>query len=82
MPVKTKRAETIPARLPKREESSPVRRTLLPRRQAPDQRHRRRASLADHIAECSLCQGASKQFGALFREVGAYLKGEAPDTEA
>ena len=41
-----------------------------------------RASLADHIAECSLCQGASKQFGALFREVGAYLKGEAPDTEA
>ena len=41
-----------------------------------------RASLADHIAERSLCQGASKQFGALFREVGAYLKGEAPDTEA
>ena len=40
------------------------------------------ASLADHIAECSLCQGASKQFGALFREVGAYLQGEAPDTEA
>ena len=40
------------------------------------------AALADHIAECSLCQGASKQFGALFREVGAYLKGEAPDTEA
>jgi hypothetical protein len=25
---------------------------------------------------------ASKQFGALFKEVGAYLKGEAPDTEA
>jgi hypothetical protein len=41
-----------------------------------------RASLADHFAECSICQGASKQFGALFREVGAYLKGEAPDTEA
>ena len=40
------------------------------------------ASLADHIAECSVCQGASKQFGALFREVGAYLNGEAPDTEA
>ena len=40
------------------------------------------ASLADHIAECSLCQGASEQFRALFRDVGAYLKGEAPDTEA
>ena len=41
-----------------------------------------RASLADRIPECGLCQGASKQCGALFREVGAYLKGEAPDTEA
>lgn len=40
------------------------------------------AALAEHIAECSLCQGASKQFAAPFREVGAYLKGDAPDTEA
>jgi hypothetical protein len=40
------------------------------------------AALAAHIAECSLCQGASKQFTALFSAVGAYLKGDAPDTEA
>jgi predicted anti-sigma-YlaC factor YlaD len=43
---------------------------------------REQVALAEHIAECNLCQGASRQFGALFREVGAYLKGEAPDTEA
>ena len=43
---------------------------------------REQVALAEHIAECKLCQGASRQFGALFREVGAYLKGEAPDTEA
>jgi hypothetical protein len=40
-----------------------------------------KAALAGHIAECSLCQGASKQFAALFKEIGAYFKGEAPDTE-
>jgi predicted anti-sigma-YlaC factor YlaD len=40
------------------------------------------AALNEHIAACSLCQGASKQFGALFREVGAYLEGGASDTEA
>jgi len=51
MPVKTKRAEIIPARLPKREESSPVRTTLLRRRQAPDQGHRigRRPRREDRI---------------------------------
>ena len=41
---------------------------------------REQVALAEHIAECNLCQGASN--GTLFREVGAYLKGEAPDTEA
>lgn len=40
------------------------------------------AALDEHIAECSLCQGASKQFALLFKQVGAYLKGDAPDTEA
>ena len=43
---------------------------------------REQAALAEHIADCSLCQGASKQFAALFKQVGAYLKGAAPDTEA
>lgn len=36
-------------------------------------------ALAEHIAACSLCQGASKQFEVLFRQLGLYLKGETPD---
>jgi hypothetical protein len=41
-----------------------------------------KAALEEHIAECGLCQGASKQFALLFREVEAFLKGNAPDTDA
>jgi hypothetical protein len=35
-----------------------------------------KAALAHHVAECSLCQGASAQFGMLFRQLGRYLSGE------
>jgi hypothetical protein len=38
-------------------------------------------ALAEHIATCVLCQGASEQFGVLFRQIGLYLKGEAPDAD-
>lgn len=32
-------------------------------------------NLRHHISECPLCQGASKQFEVLFRQLGDYLKG-------
>lgn len=38
-------------------------------------------ALAEHIAGCSLCQGASEQFAVLFRQIGVYFKGEAPDSK-
>lgn len=36
-------------------------------------------ALAEHIAACSLCQGASTQFEVLFRQLSFFLRGEAPD---
>jgi galactose-1-phosphate uridylyltransferase len=32
-------------------------------------------NLRQHISECPFCQGASKQFEVLFRQLGDYLKG-------
>ncbi len=34
-----------------------------------------KAALAEHVAECSLCQGASTQFEVMFRQLKRYLAG-------
>ncbi len=34
-----------------------------------------RTALAEHVAECSLCQGASTQFEVMFRQLKRYLAG-------
>lgn len=33
-----------------------------------------REALTRHIAECKHCQGASRQFAVLFRQIGAYFR--------
>ena len=32
-----------------------------------------KAALAEHISQCKLCQGASKQFEVLFRQLSLYF---------
>lgn len=38
--------------------------------------------LESHIEDCELCQGASKQFGVLFRQVEAFLARDEDERNA